>query len=47
MTAVVVGVSLAIGLAGLVFGVCQRVMAARQLRKLMEMLRRAVARPSG
>ncbi len=42
MTAVVVGVSLAIGLAGLVFGVCQRVMAVRQLRKLKEMLRRAM-----
>ena len=36
------GVSLAIGLAGLVFGVCQRVMAVRQLRKLKEMLRRAM-----
>ena len=42
MTAVIVGVSLALGLAGLVFGVCQRVMAARQLRKLSGMLRRAM-----
>lgn len=42
MTAVIVGVSLALGLAGLIFGVCQRVMAARQMRKLSGMLGRAM-----